>query len=54
MTKIEVLGTGCDDCQRVEATAREAVEIAGVEAAIVKMTDYGEIAATASCPHPAS
>jgi len=45
MRKIEVLGPGCDSCKRVEANAREAVAMAGVEAEIVKVTDYREIAA---------
>jgi small redox-active disulfide protein 2 len=45
MRKIEVLGPGCDNCKRVEANAREAVMMAGVEAEIVKVTDYREIAA---------
>jgi small redox-active disulfide protein 2 len=43
--KIEVLGPGCDNCKRLEANAREAVMMAGVEAEIVKVTDYAQIAA---------
>lgn len=43
MTKIEVLGTGCNNCKRLEANAREAVASTGVEAEIVKVTDYAEI-----------
>ena len=45
MKKIEVLGPGCANCQRLEANAREAVAMAGVEAEIVKVTDYRQIAA---------
>jgi small redox-active disulfide protein 2 len=45
MRTIEVLGPGCDNCKRVEANVREAVAMAGVEAEIVKITDYREIAA---------
>jgi small redox-active disulfide protein 2 len=45
MTKIEVLGPGCNNCVRLEANAREAVAIAGVDAEIVKVTDYAQIAA---------
>jgi small redox-active disulfide protein 2 len=41
--KIEVLGPGCNNCIRLEANAREAVSLAGVEADIVKVTDYAEI-----------
>jgi small redox-active disulfide protein 2 len=42
---IEVLGPGCNNCKRLEANAREAVGMAGVEAEIIKVTDYAEIAA---------
>ena len=45
MKKIEVLGPGCANCIRLEKNAREAVEMAGVEAEIVKVTNYGQIAA---------
>jgi len=43
MKKIEVLGPGCANCQRLEANARQAVAMAGVEAEIVKVTDYRQI-----------
>jgi small redox-active disulfide protein 2 len=42
---IEVLGPGCANCQRVEANAREAVVMAGVEAEIRHVTDPREIVA---------
>lgn len=42
--KIEVLGPGCHNCHLVEEAAREAVKMAGVEAEIVKVTDYATIA----------
>jgi small redox-active disulfide protein 2 len=45
MKKIEVLGPGCNNCKRLEAVAREAVAIAGIEAEVVKVTDYAQIAA---------
>jgi small redox-active disulfide protein 2 len=45
MAKIEVLGTGCSNCQRLEAMAREAVANLGVEAEVKKVTDMKEIMA---------
>lgn len=45
MKTIEVLGPGCANCKRLEAVAREAVVMAGVEAEIIKVTDYAQIAA---------
>lgn len=45
MKVIEVLGPGCANCQRLEANAREAVAMAGVEAEVRHVTDYREIAA---------
>ena len=45
MKRIEVLGSGCPNCRRLEANAREAVSLAGIEAEIVHVTDYREIAA---------
>ena len=45
MKIIEVLGAGCSNCKRLEAAAREAVAIAGVEAEILHVTDYQEIVA---------
>lgn len=43
MKTIEVLGPGCNNCRRLEANAREAVAMSGVEAEIVKVTDYARI-----------
>jgi small redox-active disulfide protein 2 len=43
MRRIEVLGSGCANCRRVEANAREAIAAVGVEAEVVHVTDPGEI-----------
>ena len=45
MKTIEVLGPGCNNCRRVEAAAHEAVTMTGIEAEIVHVTDYADIAA---------
>lgn len=45
MKRIEVLGPGCPNCHRLEANARAAVAMAGIEAEIVQVTDYNEIRA---------
>ena len=45
MKTIEVLGPGCNNCRRLEAAAREAVVLAGVDAEIRHVTDYADIAA---------
>ena len=44
MHVIEVLGPGCNNCRRLEATVREVVAATGTEAEIRHVTDYGEIA----------
>jgi small redox-active disulfide protein 2 len=43
MVNIKVLGSGCANCKRLEATARQAVEGLAIEAEIEKVTDYAEI-----------
>ncbi len=44
MLSIKVLGPGCNNCHKVEANAKEAVQQLGVEANIEKVTDYAEFA----------
>ena len=43
MLTIKVLGSGCENCKKVEAIAREAAETMGLQAEFVKVTDYNEI-----------
>jgi small redox-active disulfide protein 2 len=42
--KIEILGHGCDNCRRLEANARQAASMAGIDAEVVHVTDDVEIA----------
>ena len=42
---IKVLGTGCPNCQKLEALAQEAAAKSGVEASIEKVTEISEISA---------
>jgi small redox-active disulfide protein 2 len=43
MLIIKVLGSGCENCKKVEAIARQAVTNMGVEAEVIKVTDYAEM-----------
>ena len=43
MLTIKVLGSGCDNCKKVEAVARRAVASLALEAQIEKITDYVEM-----------
>jgi small redox-active disulfide protein 2 len=42
---IKVLGSGCANCKKLEAHAKEAVAQLGVDATIEKVTDFKDIAA---------
>ena len=44
MKRIEVLGPGCHNCHLLEEAAKQAVMMAGVEAEVIKVTDYPTIA----------
>jgi small redox-active disulfide protein 2 len=43
MLTIKVLGSGCPNCKKVEVIARQAVDALGVQAEVVKVTDYNQI-----------
>ena len=45
MLTIKILGSGCANCNRLEAVAREAATSANVQANFVKVTDMKEILA---------
>jgi small redox-active disulfide protein 2 len=40
---IKVLGSGCENCKKVEQVARKAVASIGMQAEFVKVTDWTEI-----------
>jgi small redox-active disulfide protein 2 len=43
MLNIKVLGSGCPNCKKVETIARQAVSHMGLQAEIVKVTDYNQM-----------
>lgn len=45
MLTIKILGSGCANCKRVEQIARKVVEEMGLQAEIIKVTDYKDIMA---------
>lgn len=45
MLQVKILGTGCPNCKKLEKVARKAVGNLGVEAEIIKVTDYNDIMA---------
>ena len=45
MTTMKILGSGCANCRKLEAVAREAAAGAGIAADFVKVTDMKDILA---------
>ncbi len=45
MKTVKILGSGCANCKKLEAVAREAASAAGIEAEFVKVTDLKDIMA---------
>lgn len=45
MLNIKVLGSGCANCKKLEALAHQVVDQMGIEAAIIKVTEYPDITA---------
>jgi len=43
MLKIQVLGSGCPNCKKVEEIARRVVDSLALQAEFEKVTDYNEI-----------
>jgi small redox-active disulfide protein 2 len=45
MLTIKVLGSGCANCKKLEALAHQAVDQMGIQAEIIKVTEYPDIMA---------
>ena len=43
MLTIKILGSGCPNCKKVEAIARQAAGMMGMEAEFIKVTDFNQI-----------
>lgn len=41
--KVQILGSGCPSCQKLEKNTADAIEMAGISAEIEKITDYDRI-----------
>lgn len=51
--KLEILGSGCTNCENLEKNTRAAMDRLGLEASVEKVTDYGEIVAYGVMSTPA-
>jgi len=43
MTIIKILGSGCANCKRVEQITHKVITDLGIEAEVIKVTDYAEV-----------
>jgi small redox-active disulfide protein 2 len=43
MLTIKVLGSGCENCKKVESIARKAIATLGLQAEVIKVTDWAQI-----------
>jgi small redox-active disulfide protein 2 len=43
MLTIKILGSGCENCKKVEGIARKVVLTMGLQADVIKVTDWTEI-----------
>ena len=43
MLSVKVLGSGCENCKKVEGIARKVVMTMGIQAEVIKVTDWAEI-----------
>lgn len=43
MLVVKVLGSGCENCKKVEEIARRVITTMGMEAEVIKVTDWSEI-----------
>ena len=50
---VKILGSGCMNCQKLEALARKAIDELGLDAEIVKVTEYPDIMAYGVMSTPA-
>ncbi|MFA9398967.1 MAG: thioredoxin family protein [Clostridiaceae bacterium] len=50
---IKILGSGCAKCKKLESNTKEAVEELGIDATVLKVTDFKDIMAYGVMKTPA-